>query len=212
MNPLDAAGWQADALVQQIERQVAEECAALRTDAARQAAAIRQGARSQTRVHLRRAIADLRATQQQRTQQTAAELETAGRQQASVRARRTLAQAWPALTAAIVARWQDPAARSAWVAAQLGLAAARLPLEGWVVRHPAGWSPAEAAALQTALRQRGAVTPTLLPDESLHAGLVIEVGGARLDSRPAALLADRQRVEAALLALFEPATAGGASR
>jgi len=208
---LSVADVQAEGLIAQIDLQVAQERAALLARAAAQADAIRHGARTQARVHLRRAIAEMRATQQQRTQQTKAELETAGRRQATLRARQALTLAWPALSAAIVQRWQDPAARIAWVAALMNQAAARLPPTGWVVRHPAAWSAAETADLQARLPLHGAVAPRLLADERLGAGLVIEVGGARLDGTPPALLADRLRVEAALLAALEPRPAAGAS-
>ena len=200
---------QAQALIDDIGRQVAEQRGVLQDAAEREADQIRQRARTKARERLRRAIAAMRALERARTQQVLAEIETAGRRQASVRAQQALALAWPQLAAAIERRWHDPHARADWIAAQLAMASARLPAPGWVVRHPASAGQADAAALRAALRGAGVAAATLLADAALPAGLVIEVGGARLDSTPAALLAQRPQVEAALLATLEPLVATG---
>ena len=80
------------------------------------------------------------------------------------------------------------------------MACARLPASGWLLRHPQIWRDDDRAGLLALLRQSGIANPTLRPDPTLTAGLVIEADGVRLDSTPAALMADRPRVEAALLA------------
>lgn len=210
-HPASAASLQADALVEEIAQKVAAARAEILQAAEREAQQIRQRARGKARQRLRRAIAALRAAEQQRTQQLLAELETTRRQQASVRAQQTLALAWPQLDEAIARRWRDPAARTGWIAAQLALAVSRLPAAGWAVRYPAAAQADDIAAWQRALADHGAAGATLHADTTLQAGLVIEVGGARLDSTPTALLADRPQVEAALLAMFEPASGAGAS-
>ena len=69
-----------------------------------------------------------------------------------------------------------------------------------MLRHPAGWTDAERDALRVLLAARGVSGATLEADPSLQVGLVIEADGVRLDSTPRALLADRDFVEAALLA------------
>ncbi len=203
---------QADALIAEIGRQVAAQRQALLDGAAREAEEIRQRARAKARARLRRAVEALRTAEQQRTQQVLAEIETAARHQAQVRAQQALALAWPRLATAIESRWHDPAARDCWIATQLAIAAARLPARAWTVRHPAAWHEADAAALHHALQRQGVAGATLQADAALHAGIVIEVGGARLDSTPQALLTDRPQVEAALLAMFEPAAASEAPR
>lgn len=203
---------QADALIAEIGRQVAAQRQALLDSAAREAEEIRQRARAKARARLRRAVEALRTAERQQTQQVLAEIETAARRQASVRAQQTLALAWPRLATAVEHRWHDAAARADWIDAQLTIAAARLPAQGWTVRHPAAWHEADAAALRTSLQRMGVAGAALQADATLHAGLVVEVGGARLDSTPQALLADRPQVEAALLAMFEPAAADGAPR
>jgi hypothetical protein len=208
---------QADALVDDIERKVAQTCRELREAAGREADAVRQRARLRARRQMRRAIQDMRAVADQRLQQARAELETEARQLARTRATAALSAAWPQLAAAIEQRWREPAARAAWIDAQIGLARTRLGPKDWTVRHPGARSEGENGALQVelqaALHARGIVGAVLQPDAGSSAGLIIEVGRARLDSTARALLADRSAVEAALLAALEPdgaRAAGGA--
>jgi len=204
-HPPSSAESQADALVEEIGRKVAERGRELLDTALREADEIRRRARLKARRQMRRAIEEMRATERQRSQQTLAELETASRRQASLRALDTLSLAWPQLAEAIERRWNDPAAQRHWIGAQVALACKRLPARGWVIRHPGDWSDAGMAALREVLQAHGVVDATLQADAGLCVGLVIEVDGARLDSTPRALLADRPRVEAALLAALEPA-------
>ena len=202
------ARLQADALVQEIRQKVTEQQRKLLDDAALEAEQIRRRARVKARRQLRRAIQEMRATDAQQTLQVRAELETATRRQASVRALQALAAAWPRLGRAIEQRWGDKAARSRWLAAQIAMARSRLPATGWVLSHPAAWSDAERSALTDLLRTEGVADATLRADPNLRIGLVIEAGGVRLDSRPRALLADRARVESALLARLDPGKTG----
>ena len=149
---------------------------------------------------MRRAVEEMRESGQRRLAQVRAELEIALRHDDSVRSLEVLATAWPLLRAALARRWDDDAAAATWMRAQLADARARLGSRGWLVRHPASASAARIAALREALASQGAIEPSLRADPGLDAGLVVEVGGARLDATPDALLAIRPAVEAALLA------------
>jgi len=191
---------QADALVEEIARQAAAQRQQILDAAAREGDEIRARARDKARRQLRRAVADLRAIERERLQQVRAELETAARRQSSARALGALAAAWPMLGEALADRWHDTDARSLWLDAQLSLARARLPPAGWVLRYPASWRDADCDALRARLAAHGVTDARLLADEGLAVGLIVEVDGARLDSTPQALLADRPFVEAALLA------------
>lgn len=212
-SPIDL---QADALIDDIGRKVAQTCRELREAAGREADAVRQRARRRARRQMRRAIQEMRAVADQRLQQARAELETEARQLARTRATAALSAAWPQLAAALEQRWHEPAARTGWIDAQIGLARTRLGPKDWTVRHPGAGSEGEAAALQAALqaalRARGIVGAVLKADAQFSAGLIIEVGRARLDSTPRALLADRSAVEAALLAALEPDAVRAAGR
>lgn len=205
MSPVEL---QAEALVDEIGRKVGARQRELLDIAAREAEEIRERARVRSRRQMRRAVDEMRATERQRTQQVRAELETADRRRASALALEMLSAAWPQLAAAIEQCWHDPPARRRWMAAQLALACSRLPAAGWVLRHPGAWTDAERSVLRGLLRDHGVEDATLRPEPALTTGLVIEVAGARLDSTPQALLADRARVEAALLAALEPALVG----
>lgn len=198
---------QADALVSEIREQVALERRRLLDDAEREAEAIRGRARDKARRQMRRAVEEMRESGHRRLAQVRAELETALRHDDSVRSLEVLATAWPLLRAALARRWDDDAAAATWMRAQLADARARLGPRGWLVRHPASANAARIAALRDALASQGVIEPSLRADPGLDAGLVVEVGGARLDATPDALLAIRPAVEAALLA--EVARAAG---
>lgn len=191
---------QADALVRDIRRQLGSREQELLAAADREAREIRAKARDKARRQARRAIEELRAAERERTQQLLAELETARRRRTSALAQRSLALAWPQLAEALRRRWHDDAARPRWMRAQIDLARTRLPACGWLLRHPQAWRDDDRAELLALLQQSGITNATLQPDSTLTAGLVIEADGGRLDSTPAALMADRPRVEAALLA------------
>ncbi|MDH5538765.1 MAG: hypothetical protein OEY03_05105 [Rhizobacter sp.] len=198
--PTTPAELQADTLVAEIERQVAQRRRELLKVGRAEVAEIRERAREKARRQMRRAIDEMRATQRQRTRQVQAELETAQRRQASQRAIDLLGATLPRLAEALARRWNEPAARARWIDAQIDQARERLVAHDWVVRHPAGWSDAELDALRAALQAHGVAAVELQADAGIEIGLVIDAGGARLDSTPAALLADPGRVASALLA------------
>ncbi len=204
------AEHQADALIEEIERKVDASCAAIRADAARDAEALRQRSREKARRQLQRAVAEMRATARRRTLQALAEQETARSRRAAAQAALWLTQAEPALGEAIERRWSDREARAQWIAAQIAQAGARLGGRHWTVRHPAAWRDAEVDALRSALAGSATAGSTLQADASLSVGLVIEADGVRLDSRPAALLADRAAVQARLLAAIAAGRGGSA--
>lgn len=203
------AEQQADALIEAIERKVDASCAAIRAEAEREAEALRLRSREKARRQLQRALDEMRATARRRSAQAQAELETARSRRAAAQATLWLTQAWPALGAAIERRWSDRGTRAQWIAAQLAQAGARLGGRHWTVRHPAAWSGAEVDALRAALAGAAATGSTLRADAALSVGLVIDADGARLDSRPAALLADRAAVQARLLAAIVTGRSAG---
>lgn len=194
---VDPVVLQADALVADINGRLAARRQELLAAAAAEAAAVRRAGRDKARRQLRRAVAEMRAAERQSTQQLDADIEGAGRRAASTQAVQALAAAWPMLEAAVAARWADPVARQAWITALLAAARARWPGGGWTVRHPPTLDAAEFGALPPGCSVRA--------DAALSAGLVVDADAATLDATPVALVADRPRVEAALLAALEPA-------
>lgn len=197
-----SADAQADTLVAEIRARSAQAGRALLDAADAEAQAIVAAARVKAQRQLGRARADLLATRARRIAQVNAELDTQRRRRLSIEALHLLARAWPQLEAELERRWRDPAARTAWITALLDCARNRLLAREWTVRHPAELDGAALAALRALLERGGVAHVTLHADAALHAGLIIEGGGARLDGTPPALLADRASVEATLLARF----------
>jgi hypothetical protein len=209
--PTAPADLQAAAMIEEIGRKVAQSRGEILAAAAREAAEIRQRARAKARRQLRRAIDEMRASERQRVAQVQAELATQRSRRASEQSLAALAQAWPLLGEAIRRRWADAPSRAQWLQAQLGQARARLHPGPWRVAHPAAWGEADITALRAALARHGIGETSLQADPAVAEGLVIEAAGARLDSMPQALLADRAAVEAALLAAIMQVVSQGAS-
>jgi hypothetical protein len=137
----------------------------------------------------------------------AAQAERATRERASGDRRNAvlLAEAWPRLRALLSARWRDPAGRETWRARALDQARKSLPPGPWTVRHAPDWGAPGAAGPSPALaagpKGEGRAL-RFLADPGIAAGLIIEGGAAVLDASLDGLLADRQRLEARLLALL----------
>jgi hypothetical protein len=109
--------------------------------------------------------------------------------------------AWPRLHETLMARWQDPAARDAWIDSVVAEAERLLPKGPWTLRH-ADAPAADWQALAVTLATRLGHEPRLVADQSLAAGLRIECAGAVLDGSLEGLLRDRGRIESRLLALW----------
>lgn len=199
------ADLQADGLVTEISRQVDLKRAEVMAAAAREVEEIRQRARAKARRQMQRAIAEMRVADRQRLTQARAELETERGRRRAAHSLQVLALAWPLLGEAILERWAGEASRARWIDAQIGHALRRFGDRPWTVVHPDAWRDAELSALRQALARHGVADTVLRGDAALSAGLVIEIAGARLDSSPAALLADRSAVEAVLLAEIDRA-------
>jgi hypothetical protein len=110
-----------------------------------------------------------------------------------------LRQAWPRLTQALRARWEQPEARAAWVARQLALARGLFPAAGWQIAHPESWPAEERALAERWLRQHGVPDARFVPDSALPAGIRIACGPNLLDASLDGLLADRAGIEGRLL-------------
>ncbi|RVT52415.1 hypothetical protein [Rubrivivax albus] len=188
---------QADALVDAIAQRRDTEVAALRAAAEADAATLLAQARDKARRQRRQAAAALRDTSRQRLRQLQATQEADARAAEAARTVAALALARPLLQAALVTRWQQPAARQAWAKALAAVAGPRLAASGRVLHHPATMPADEVAALA---EQLGAAPQA---DPALEAGLRVDADGAWVDATPAALLADRSQVDALLRAALE---------
>lgn len=170
-------------------------------DAARDRAdAQRKQARSAAGARLRAVFAEQRRQRDAHVAAARARLATQRRLHEQQRSAALLRMAWQQLPAALLARWQQPAARAQWVAQVLAWARERLAGEAWRVVHAPDWPAAERAAAAQGL----AAGTQFDADPAISAGLKVQCGGNSIDGTLAGLLAERADIEAALLYQLEP--------
>jgi hypothetical protein len=203
----------AKTLLKLVEGYRSQECRDAIDKARAEAAEILRRAWRREREHLHASVQAERSRARALIQ--AAQAERATRERASGDRQNAvlLADAWPRLRALLLARWRDPAGREIWVARALDQARRSLPPGPWTVRHAPDWGAPEAAGATLALaagpKGEGRAL-RFLADPGIAAGLIIEGGAAVLDASLDGLLADRQRLEARLLALLAAREGGHA--
>jgi vacuolar-type H+-ATPase subunit H len=198
-------------LLKLVEGYRSQECREAMDKARAEAASILRRAWRREREHLHSSVQAERSRARALIQ--AAQAERATRERASGDRQNAvlLAEAWPRLRALLLARWRDPAGRETWVARALDQARRSLPAGPWTVRHAPDWAPPEAPGPSLALAagtKGGGQALRFLADPGIAAGLIVEGGAAVLDASLDGLLADRQRLEARLLALLAAREAG----
>ena len=194
---------QSKALLREIEQQTREVTRAITASAEQEARAIVEHAHATARRRMREAIAGLRAEGTRRIGRASAQLDTDARQRDQQEAARAIDRAWPLLLDALVARWSDPGARSAWTDGLARCAHDRLRAGPLRVEHPADWSADEQQRFRDVLAagDRGVA---FAEDRDLVAGLRIRAGDANLDGTPRGLLTDSAGIAALLLAELAP--------
>ncbi|MBI1204067.1 MAG: hypothetical protein GC182_16315 [Rhodopseudomonas sp.] len=190
---------QADALTQEIERQLNEEGDAVLASARTDARAIVAQARVSARQKLRGAIADLRREGERRLTRASAELDTAARNREQRQASRALEAAWPLLHETLTARWRDLAARKVWTDKIAALCSSRLRPGPWTVEHPHDWSAADQAGFVAGFANQDGLVLTFTADPAIAAGLRVTADQAVLDATVAGLLYDNRAIAALLL-------------
>jgi hypothetical protein len=179
-----------------------EACRRLLAEAEQAAREILRQTHRKERAHLHRRILEERARIQARIQAVEAERVTRERRQQARSSAGILEQAWPLLQLGLAQRWQDADGRRRWVGRSVRQALGALPAGAWTLRHAPGWPAAEQQAVREQLTRELGVEPQLRSDSTIEAGVIIDSGGACLDASLRGLLADRQRLEARLLALL----------
>ncbi len=152
------------------------------------------------RRRMHEAIDTERRNAREKLEATRAQLQTRARQQQHKSALLLLHRGWELLGEAVLLRWKSPPQRRQWVCALLQQAMALLPARQWIIEHPPGWDHGECAELLPPVCEHCGSEPQLRANEQLHAGLRICADGACLDGTLAGLLADREAIEAQLLA------------
>jgi hypothetical protein len=194
---------QAKALIGAIEARRDQESGKLLADAQAASQRIIASARTHARERFHAAVLSLRRDCGRRIAQAEARRDTELRLRRHRARSALLAEAWPQLAGALAEIWRNPAGRARWIKAALEIAAARLGSRIWEIEHPAADSEDVRRVLAQMRDMLADVEWTLKPSGDFEAGLRLRVEGAVVDATPAALLALRSRVEAALIAEIE---------
>ena len=194
---------QTRALLDLVETDRAQRCAQILAEANGRAAALRSQAHAEARARMRQAFAEQRQRRHERIADAQARLATQRRLHEQQRNAALLRLAWQQLPNAMLAQWQQPAARSAWVAQVLASARTRMPRGLWRIVHAPDWPPAEQQAQVPALVAASGIAPRFEADASIRAGLKVVADGNVVDGTLDGLLADRPAIEARLLRELE---------
>lgn len=200
MNPHSVLDAQMEALLALVEQHRAERCSQLLAQAEERRHALLAEAYGEARSRMHEAVLTERRRGKDKLDATRAQLETRARAQQHQTALLLLQQGWELLGQAVLQRWKSAPQRRLWVGTLLRQALHLLPRCSWVIEHPPGWDPAECAELHEALRAHCGALPQLQANDQLDAGLRICAAGACLDGTLEGLLADREAIEAQLLA------------
>jgi len=187
---------QSDALVREIEQQLADENGAIAEGAQHDAQSILAQARASARGQVHEAIEKLREEGACRLTRAKAQLETEMRARAQQQAAQAVRDALPLLRQALDQRWREQANRQQWTVAVARFCADRLPAGAWRIEHPRDWSAAEQKQFVAAIGDGAQVT---FQAGDVAAGLRISADQAVLDATPQGLLADSTTIAALLL-------------
>jgi F0F1-type ATP synthase membrane subunit b/b' len=191
---------QSDALVREIEQQLAQESGAVAAGAEREARAIMAQARAVARAQVRAAIEKLREDGARRLTRAKAQLDTELRARAQQQAAQAVRDAMPLLHEALDARWRDRDGRRLWSEAVARACADRLPPGAWRVEHPRDWNEPEQQQFLTAI---GKPVQARFAVADIAAGLRVSADQALLDATPQGLLANSTMITALLLDAIE---------
>lgn len=175
------------------------ECEAVLATAGQEARELLGAAHRAARRRMHDNVLEIRQVMRRELDQAQAALETARRQHQQRCDFTLLDASWPLLREALARRWQDTAARQVWVESLVRQARRALPAAAWQVHHPAGWSDAERAQLAAQLSAAG-ITGRFAVDGMASAGLRVCADGACLDGTAEGILADRDAIQARMLA------------
>jgi hypothetical protein len=194
---------QEKALMDLVEEYQETECRHTLEKATEEAARIVSRVYKENRQLLHERVVAERKRAEARIRMAQAELETTRRRHRQQSSLALLKKGWQQLKPRLELRWQDLALRKQWVDVVLRGALETLPRRNWIIRHPPGWDEQEQKAVVTELANQLETSPLFESEQRIHAGLIIESDGNRLDATPDGLLTDRDALEARLLALLD---------
>ncbi|TVS14012.1 MAG: hypothetical protein EA419_00460 [Wenzhouxiangella sp.] len=179
-----------------------QQCAAVRAEGAKKIAELRRKAFAQARARVRAAVRDERARMSQALGRVEAEVETAVRRRTLAHDARVLAEGRERLAEVLAERWQKTSARRIWAATLLVQAAGVIHARQWRIECPSDWPDAERSETIELGAERHQARIEVHPVAGLDVGLRLISGGIAVDMSLTGLLADRDRIDGALLDLF----------
>ena len=180
------------------------------TDAAhREAATIVEAARRTARERMRQAVKSMRQERTSQLNKARARLAMAERAWRQRLVTELIEAGMEMLREALAERWQDKDCRRQWALGLVEDAKDRLERGLWSIEHPVGWKASRDKALVAALTQASGNVPGFTPLPTIMLGLRIRSGQACLDGTGEGLLAQRQWIEAEMLAMIEQSGVAG---
>ncbi|HKJ10731.1 MAG TPA: hypothetical protein VKA76_16705 [Gammaproteobacteria bacterium] len=194
-----------DALLELLQEHAEQRCQQIREEAEQQARELVRGAYREARQHVHKGIEEERWHANRRIEAARAQLETRNRQHYRDAVSHTLKRGWHRLERALAMRWRSADTRLLWVGSLVGRGLESLPQAAWRIEHPSDWSTPELGEWKPRIEARSGAPCVFVVDEDLSAGLRICAGGACLDGTLHGLMANREEIEAQLLAHLEEA-------
>lgn len=142
--------------------------------------------RQRSAEHIHVAQAELKTQKRKHTQQADAMILKLGRQ---------------AIRQQLLTNWHNNSTRQIWLKNAVNSALKHLPHGDWWIHHPLDWSDEE-SQLAIDITHLHKVQLFFQPDAAIKSGIRIEAAATVLDMTDQGLLADEQRLQARLLALF----------
>jgi hypothetical protein len=194
---------QAQALLDLVEADRRQKCAAILDDAERRRTAVLRQAHADARARMRNAIEEERLRRDARVGAARADLQTRRRLALQRRAAALLTAGWAKLPDELLRRWRSPEQRQGWVAAVVASARRALPAAAWRIAHEPDWPAAERDALAADVAAAAGTTCLFTADPRIRAGLVIAADGNTIDGTAKGLLVDRAEIGSLLLHLLD---------
>ena len=191
------------ALLEVVETDRKRRREAIIDEARARAVATVAGAHAEARARVRGAFCEERQRLEARLAAARARLLTHHRGRERRRAADLLAAGSHKLTAALCARWRDPASRKCWAASVIFEAKKALPRGVWRIVHSPGWPDDERDALAATLASELGALPQFVVAEAARAGLRVTAAGNIIDGTLDGLTADRAEIGSRLLAALE---------
>ncbi len=196
----DVLDLQVHSLLSRMQSERDEACTRLREEATERSSRLVQEARHRARLRVKEAVSEKRLRVREHCRRVQAEVDAKQRDRRFVELSAQLARGLELLPKVLAERWQAGEVRTGWCRQVLVQAAAALGGGAWRVEVAAGLTSAEREALAGEAGRLAGQDVEVAEDGALQAGLRVSRDGACYDGTIDGLLADRMRVQAALLA------------